>query len=329
MTSISDTEIVNAPGGLVELGYSAVTSSISVSTSAVTVVPSMTFVTDGSPLLIEFFCPYALGPTNSNSTTTVQLFIDGVSQLGSWGQYGVTYTVSTFRNPLMLQHRMVLAAGAHTAEVRAVSSTGSWGYAAGTGTIAPMFLRVSKIIQASQLLVTQSNAPIVTSLPSGNLVTGQEVDLYVTTPYAGYQRYKWDGTAWYMIGDSRAGGNWQTWNPTVTQPGNITYGSSYARYIINGKTVQVMFYLNITGTGTVGNAIIIGNLPINIFNVAGAYGNYRIFDAGVTNTVGTLVGASQSSLSLYRDGDGNAVGVGSTSLTNGDILSGWATYECV
>lgn len=322
MTSISDTEVVNAPGGLVELGENSTNrTNVAVtgtSTSNATELVATTIVCDGSPILVEFQCGMSI---TSGEYLSFGVWIDGVYTTTFEGSLAVAG-----RSPISAWARLTPTSGTKAISIR----WWKWSGSTSTSYIEGMCrVRVSKVIQASQLLVTQSNAPIVTSLPAGNLVTGQEVDLYVTSPYAGYQRYKWNGSAWYIIGDSRAGGNWQTWNPTVTQPGNITYGSSYARYIINGKTVQVMFYLNITGTGTVGNAIIIGNLPINISNVAGAYGNFRIFDAGVTNTVGTLVGASQSSLSLYRDGDGNAVGIGSTSLTNGDIFSGWATYECV
>lgn len=207
MTSISDTEVVNAPGGLVELSYVERTTSVTVSGSgsgSQTDVISTTIVSDGSPILIEFFAEEAATGVGTSGALVTELWVDGVDINRLTTTYHSTSTNAIIVTPHMGKRRLVLSAGTHTIAIKAWSVGGGGSLAAGTsnspGGVGPMFLRVSKIIQASQLLVTQSNAPIVTSLPSGNLVTGQEVYLY--TIY-GYVRYLWDGSNWVVTSDNR------------------------------------------------------------------------------------------------------------------------------
>jgi len=100
---------------------------------------------------------------------------------------------------------------------------------------APPYLVVNYIIKAVADLPRggwfyQNQPPVVTQLPS-NPQIGEEVYYYSTTPIAGYQRQRWDGSAWSVLSDSR----WQTSSATnflsassttvVTGSfgGNITY----------------------------------------------------------------------------------------------------------
>jgi hypothetical protein len=83
--------------------------------------------------------------------------------------------------PGFYRHRFVPSAGSVVnLNIRGiVNTTGSATYSAGdggtgTGNQVPMQLRISKVIQASQLIVQTPNAPLVTSLPS-NAIDGQEV----------------------------------------------------------------------------------------------------------------------------------------------------------
>lgn len=177
MTSISDTNVVNAPGGLVELGYSERTSSYTLpsasSSYTVPFCPEITVVSDGSPLLIEFQSPAS--SVASGGSIYINLVIDGsitgiiYQSIDSTSQQNVGIRAS---------RRVVLSAGSHTIAVSAWGSgSPSPSIQAGNGGIGsfhPMFLRVNKIIQASQLIVQTPNAPLVTSLPS-NAIDGQEV----------------------------------------------------------------------------------------------------------------------------------------------------------
>jgi len=336
MTSISDTEVVNAPGGLVELGYAERTSnitSISTNASSPTTVAEVTIVSDGSPLLVDFFASHARPNQAAGSSINLSLWVDGSEYTRYW-TYTETPSTASLWAPIRATRRITLSAGLHT--IRAVvwcNIAGGLLYAdsGGSTQTAPAFIRVSKIIQASQLLVTQSNAPIVTSLPVGNLVTGQEVDLYVTSPYVGYQRYKWNGTAWYVIGDSRAQGVWQSFTPTLTQSSNVTFTINYAKYVVFGKTVMVNFNLSATSSGVLNNNILLGfgsgstALP-TAASASGIHGNFRWFDAGVSNWVGTICGSNTTSVFFTNDGNGNNAGFSGT-LTSGDVIEGSFFYE--
>lgn len=337
MTSISDTEVVNAPGGLVELGfgtsYGTTVTATSLSSSNTIIISDVTVICDGSPVIIDFSTPITTPAAIAGAFIQMALYRDGSTFLG-YAPASVVPSAATDQKPASFQFRDTPTAGVHTYRVVAYrdggAGTASIGGASAAGWM-PNILRVSKILQASQLLVTQSNAPIVTSLPSGNLVTGQEVDLYVTSPYAGYQRYKWNGSAWYVIGDSRAQGVWQSFTPTLTQSSNINFNINYAKYVMFGKTVMVNFSLSPTSSGVLNNNILLGfgsgstALP-TAASTNGIHGNFRWFDVGVSNWVGTICGSSTTSVFFLNDGNGNNTGFSGT-LTNGDVIEGSFFYE--
>jgi hypothetical protein len=193
MTSISDTEVVNAPGGLVELDFNTISrTNVAVSgtgTANATELVSTTVVCDGSPIIIEFQCGISI---TNGEYLSFGIWIDNVYTTTLEGSLAVAG-----RCPISAWARLTPTAGTKTISVRWWRWSGSTftSYIEGNCRV-----RVSKILQASQLLVTQSNAPIVTSLPAGNLVTGQEVYLYTAF---GYVRYIWDGSSWGITADNR------------------------------------------------------------------------------------------------------------------------------
>jgi len=336
MTSISDTEVVNAPGGLVELGFSVAPSSTTVTATSIGSahqLGSVTFVSDGSPVLVEFSAGVVSPPTANSSLIFIALEVDGsTTNRIYWISIRNSASAGNYLDQsAYAQERLTLSAGVHTIRTLTWASGGTNGVVHSGGNYSPAITRVSKIIQASQLLVTQSNAPIVTSLPAGNLVTGQEVDLYSTSPYAGYQRQKWDGTQWNRMTDSRGFGVWQSFTPTITQNVNVTFTVNYAKYVIFGKTVFVNFNLSITSSGTASNTIFMNfgsgstALPTALSS-SGVHGSFRWFDAGVTNWVGTICGSSATSVFFTNDGNGNNTGFSGT-LTNGDVIEGNFMYE--
>lgn len=173
--------------------------------------------------------------------------------------------------------------------------------------------------------------PVVTSLPA-NPQFGEQVLLYSTTPYAGYQLQQWVGS-WVILNDSRATGPWQSFVPTLSQNGTMTLNVNYAKYVINGKTVTASFDLGITGgTATAGATVILGfgsgstALP-TAANSSGIHGSYRWFDAGVSNWVGTICGTSTTSVFFLNDGNGNQVGTSGTLSGPSDSFRGMFTYE--
>jgi hypothetical protein len=177
MTSISDTNVVNAPGGLVELGYREVTSAVTVTGtqgSQTTIIPATTIVCDGSPIFIEFYSPYVQYPNVANNWCVFSLWVDGVLEsFLSENFYNASALGNFDGGPGIGHRRLVPSAGVHTFEIRAWRNGSNVVVGAGGG-YAPMYLKISKIIQASQLIVQTPNAPLVTSLPS-NAIDGQEV----------------------------------------------------------------------------------------------------------------------------------------------------------
>lgn len=229
MTSISDTNVVNAPGGLVELGFAIAPASTTVTATSIGSahqLGSVTFVSDGSPVLVEFSAGVVSPPTANSSLVFVALEVDGsttnriywisVRNSASAGNY--------LDQSAYAQERLVLSAGVHTIRTLAWCSGGTNGVVHSGGNYSPAITRVSKIIQASQLIVQTPNAPLVTSLPS-NAIDGQEVR-YLANNTNGIiwnfryragssSSYKWEFIGGQRLGQEGVGGNtWGTWLST-------------------------------------------------------------------------------------------------------------------
>ncbi|MFZ9988090.1 MAG: hypothetical protein ACO3HV_10090 [Candidatus Nanopelagicales bacterium] len=195
MTSLTDTQVVTASGGLVELGYSQITSSVTVGTSVTNVSSVLTVVCDGSPILVEFFAPSGrcwLGGDN----LTFSLFEDGTQKASPWGESVAQSDLTAA--PIHLQYRLTPSAGSHTYQVKAVSSLSSSQQiragSGGTGSpaYAPAFLRVSKIVQATQWpAVTTGTIICTSSTRPASPFEGQTI--YETD--TGLTRY-YDGSSW-------------------------------------------------------------------------------------------------------------------------------------
>jgi len=123
-------------------------------------------------------------------------------------------------------------------------------------------------------------------------------------------------------------GVWSTYVPVLTQLGAVTKTVNYASYIVAGKLVIVSVYLDITGTGTGNNAVTV-TLPVTAKAQAGITGVFYLLDANVDNYVGTVVGASTTTVAFYRANAGNTpVGVSPNfTFANGDSIRFSVTYE--
>jgi hypothetical protein len=175
MTSISDTNVVNAPGGLVELAYAEKTANqtITNNATAATVIGPLSFVSDGSPCFVDFFVPRIDSPSATDIYFLIE--IDGVSPTAGQGRiWNWTNQTANTNIPASARFRFIPSAGAHTVTIKAFSSGSNVTITCASSNWTPAFLRISKIIQASQLIVQTPNAPLVTSLPS-NAIDGQEV----------------------------------------------------------------------------------------------------------------------------------------------------------
>jgi hypothetical protein len=199
VTVLTDTQVVTASGGLVELGYSQITSAVTVTASStdaspVTVIPALTVVCDGSPVLVEFFAPFW-----ANNAAGGYLNI-GITQDGTLkNRWATNYAGANTAAGQTLQLRTTPTAGVHTFAVTAnvngnpaAGSINAGTYGAGSGTSPPAFLRVSKIVQATQWPAVTTGTIICTS------------STRPASPFAGQQIYETDtsksliynGTAW-------------------------------------------------------------------------------------------------------------------------------------
>lgn len=180
MTSISDTNVVNAPGGLVELGYSQITAPVNITSTTFAspnnVISDITVVCDGSPIIVEIYSPYLqTSPQTQYSIIPILRYDGNLYKLGIFTADANLYAYSM----QFMQVRLTPSAGVHTFGVAASTEsaqTAVWGAGNGAsgGAHTPSYIRISKVIQASQLIVQTPNAPLVTSLPS-NAIDGQEV----------------------------------------------------------------------------------------------------------------------------------------------------------
>ncbi len=263
MSQISDTAVINATGGLVELGYSEITSAVlptSISASSPnTVISDLTVVCDGSPILVEFFSNQ-VRPTNSAATDIkISLYQDGSEETREWGRF---YNgVSDYDNkPCYLSRRLTPSAGSHTYKVTAFVSSGTGYIGAGPGGTleAPTFLRVSKIVTASEWpAINEQNRIICTS------------STRPSAPYEGIKIYEtdtdrelvYDSSAWVQTNSI---GGWSTWTPEVYQNGTRSSTANYAKYTRIGDTAIVQAKISMTAAGQAGYQIEVRDLPYGI-----------------------------------------------------------------
>jgi hypothetical protein len=149
-------------------------------------------------MLIDFYTSHATPSAGAvDRTLSIGIWIDG-SEFDRYFAYLESDTVNNMWQTITATRRLTLSAGVHTISIVAwANGGGTIAAGAGGNGISPAFLRVSKILQASQLLVTQSNAPIVTDLPS-NPVVNQEVHHLVNNSY--FDK-KYNGSSWVNINE--------------------------------------------------------------------------------------------------------------------------------
>jgi hypothetical protein len=281
MTSLTDTQVVTASGGLVELGYAENDANLSITATTGAgmdnISPELTVVCDGSPIMVEFFCATARATVSGSGTSDALWFtlkVDGSVQEERLGTIGNVAGGYGSLKPVHLAYRMTPSAGSHTFRVGGwVSDATRSGYIGGGSPYPPAWIRVSKIVQATQWpAVTTGTIICTSSTRPASPFEGQKI--YETDTS---REYLWDGSAWVQANEY---GQWQTWTPTVTQ--NVTLGVSvnYSRYTVIGKTVHANVAANITsGTGTAGYGV---SMSLPVASAAGSplrIGSCHVYDA--------------------------------------------------
>jgi len=334
MTTLTDTQVVTASGGLVELGYSQITSSVSLGTTLTNVTSTLTVVCDGGPILVEFYAPSARCFGTDNMS--IALFEDGVQKAEPWGEsVGSASTVAA--TPVYLTYRLSPSAGSHTYQVRAKSNqsqqirAGSGG--TGSPAYAPAFLRVSKIVQATQWPAVTTGTIICTSTTRpASPFEGQEIyetdtDLSLT----------WSGSAWVQTGSI---GAWTSFTPTVTGYGGLSLSNGNAtiegKYTRIGRTVhfRARWVLGSTTSFNNTNGYFFCGLPITSASQWNPGVWASLLDSGSSHYI---------AMPMMGDGSTSGIGVGGVftgstyasqaaptvmfSWTPGDSIFWGGTYE--
>ena len=85
--------------------------------------------------------------------------------------------------------------------------------------------------------------------------------------------------------------------------------------------------ISFTGAGTAANNIVITGYPVPAATGSVVIGTFRMFDAGNTNFVGSINGSGTNAWILHHDGDGNSLGAGTGTISNGDFIQFQCIYE--
>lgn len=233
------------PGGLVELAqriipFSAIdhphTSGTDATSASFATPITLDFVSDGSPVLIEFWNrgQTAGGAgTATSSESYVTLFLDGVFQQRLTRVQ--TYTDYAVMQSVKGEARLTPSAGSHTIELKQFRVNAD-GAIDGGGS----FLRVSKIVEQGTVLKPFWTPPLVQELPS-NPNVGDMVIYQADLTNGVYWQLQYDGLGaypWKYVGGPRmeayVAGSQATSSstpvaiggPTLTLPldGHYTYG---------------------------------------------------------------------------------------------------------
>lgn len=204
MSSITDTQVINATGGQVELAYLPLGTNnfgISAGTNAY-IGGTATAVCDGSPVIVECLIPRV--DVAATGDMYVDIEVDGTS----YGRIGNIYNPGTQvdAQTLYMSQRLTPSAGVHTFRVRAYATGATTTIVTGDGatyaTLAQAYLRVSKIVQATQWPAVTTGTIICTSTtrPSSPFV-GQQIYEADTSRNRYWNGTSWVGRGWEKIGD--------------------------------------------------------------------------------------------------------------------------------
>jgi len=254
MTTLTDTQVVTASGGLVELGYTTYFSA-TVGGGSWTSIASTTVVSDGSKLLVEFQCPFvtaaAQGRIVVNGSSTYRF-----GDLTSSGSYSQSLVITP-----------TPAAGSVTIDAQFTSFTSATiTGSVGTYALGSAFLRVSKIVSATQWPAVTTGTIICTSTTrpaspfEGQTIYETDTDL----------EQRWTGSAWVVSGSN--GGSFLSASSTTTVSAASTITYTQASITLTPGVWEVTSAMTlINGTTTDSAAVAIYNQTAAAV-VSGSYG---------------------------------------------------------
>ena len=199
MTSITDSNVITASGGLVEVARVTRTngsSGINITATSVASASDFfstpaTFIADGSSYVVEVFIPlyYAMNGANYSSRLSLVSGSTEITRLTTQDT-GIVFTGSS----QFAKYIVTPSPGVVSYNVRAwVSANNSYIFCGNAGSdYPPAFLRVSKIVQATQWPAVTTGTIVCTSTtrPSSPFV-GQQIYEADTV-----ENYIWNGSVW-------------------------------------------------------------------------------------------------------------------------------------
>jgi hypothetical protein len=133
------------------------------------------------------------------------------------------------------------------------------------------------------------------------------------------------GMAWKDVGLSQ----WTDWAPVVSQGPAVAATVQRARSYRSGKLLIAHFRLNVTGTGTSANGIVV-SLPATVNDIEDVGGTIQVFDASAaTNHLGMITGATTTTFIGIEAGGTIGTGPLAFGLANGDAIRGTLNIETI
>jgi microcystin-dependent protein len=322
MTALTDTQVITASGGLVELGYFESASAVNLDPTTTTVVSAQTIVSDGSPLLLEYYSRTCYA-NNADLQAQVGFSVDGAA--ASTDGFFASPATGVYRQPFHIQKRVTLAAGSHTIAVQGFRNAGL----TIMGLDGPMFLRVSKIVQATQWPALQSSVIVCTSLTRPAAPTVGTFIFETDT----LNLYVWDGAAWSPVSTQPTG--------TITSYAGSTSPSGWL--LCDGaavsRTTYASLFAALSTTYGAGNGTTTFNVPDLRGRMPIGAGNDATVANNETRTLGTKGGDTRMQSHTHSGTTGNdspdhshATGNGqffATSQAIGQVPSGPASFGAI
>lgn len=181
-------------------------------------------------------------------------------------------------------------------------------------------------VLTSSFYETYIRQQVIVTCTSGTRPTGVEGRRIFETDTE--LEYVYTGSAWIAMGNA---GAWTSYTPTLTQSGGVTFTTDYSKYTRDGRKIDWIFALTVTGSGMVANNILL-TTPVTMASQYAVSGVGRVTDVASSGQYnGVVEGASTTQiwfLASEADGAGGVIGTSpSFQLTNTDTIRGHAIFE--
>ena len=298
MTLLTDTQVISASGGLVELAYMPLGTTggtITAGTNAY-VGGTATAVCDGSPVIVECIIPRV--DVQAGGDMYVDFEVDGTS----YGRIGNIYNPGTQidAETLYMNQRLTPSAGVHTFRVRAYATGATTNIITGDGSnyaaLAQGFLRISKVVQATQWPAVTTGTIICTSTTRPS------------SPFAGQKIYETDTSRYWT---------YSTWSQWV--PDDMVFATEAARdtAIPSANATEGMRAYITSPTVTAPTGATYATLPTGITTIYN--GSAWVCTTPITALSTVSATTTSGSYVTTLTGDGTAVSVTCATGTTANI----------